>query len=76
MCPVCISTLALVVGGETHGLSVFFRLHGDVFHTYSTYARGVEGLSNTHSLLDVTRYGRQEDSEDSPSGWPQRPTYG
>jgi hypothetical protein len=27
-------------------------------------------------LLDVTPYGRQQDFEDSPPGWPQRPTYG
>lgn len=62
--------------GEQHGLSVFFRLDDQVFHTYSTFARGVEGLSNAYSLLDVTPYGRQEDWEDSPSGWPQKPTYG
>lgn len=61
---------------EGHGLSVFFRLGDEVFHTYSSYARGVEGLTNTSSLLDVTPYGRQEDWEDSPPGWPQRPTYG
>ncbi|NCJ07893.1 DUF899 domain-containing protein [Synechococcales cyanobacterium C] len=62
--------------GENHGLSVFFRLDDDVFHTYSTYARGVEGLTNAYSLLDVTPYGRQEDFEESPPGWPQKPTYG
>jgi predicted dithiol-disulfide oxidoreductase (DUF899 family) len=62
--------------GESQGLSVFFCLDGAVFHTYSTYARGVEGLTNAYSLLDVTPYGRQEDWEDSPPGWPQRPTYG
>lgn len=62
--------------GEQHGLSVFFRLGDDVFHTYSAYARGVEGLTNAYSLLDVTPYGRQEDWEDSPDGWPQQPTYG
>ncbi|MBE9079096.1 DUF899 domain-containing protein [Romeria aff. gracilis LEGE 07310] len=62
--------------GESHGLSVFFRLDDDVFHTYSTYARGCEGLTNAYSLLDVTPYGRQEDFEDSPPGWPQQPTYG
>jgi len=27
------------------------------------------------SLLDTTPYGRQEDFEDSPPGWPQKPTY-
>lgn len=62
--------------GEQHGLSVFFRVGEDVFHTYSSYARGNEGLTDAYSLLDVTPYGRQEDWEDSPSGWPQKPTYG
>jgi predicted dithiol-disulfide oxidoreductase (DUF899 family) len=61
---------------EGHGLSVFFRLDDAVFHTYSAYARGTEGLTDAYSLLDTTPYGRQEDWEDSPSGWPQRPTYG
>lgn len=62
--------------GEQHGLSVFFRVGDDVFHTYSSYARGVEKLTDSYSLLDVTPYGRQEDWEDSPPGWPQQPTYG
>ena len=64
------------VEGEAHGLSVFFRLGDEVYHTYSCYARGVESLSNSYNLLDVTPYGRQEDWEDSPAGWPQQPTYG
>jgi len=62
--------------GETHGLSVFFRINDDVFHTYSTYNRGTESLTDSYRLLDVTPYGRQEDWEDSPAGWPQHPTYG
>lgn len=62
--------------GEEHGLSVFFRLDDEVFHTYSTYARGTEGLTDAYSLLDTTPYGRQQDFEDSPLGWPQKPTYG
>lgn len=62
--------------GECHGLSVFFHLDGEIFHTYSTYARGCESLTDAYQLLDVTPYGRQEDFEDSPPGWPQRPTYG
>jgi predicted dithiol-disulfide oxidoreductase (DUF899 family) len=64
------------IQGESHGLSVFFRLNDEVYHTYSTYARGVENLTNSYSLLEVTPYGRQEDWEDSPAGWPQQPTYG
>jgi predicted dithiol-disulfide oxidoreductase (DUF899 family) len=62
--------------GEAHGLSVFFRMDDDVFHTYSAYARGVESLTDSFRLLDVTPYGRQQDFEVSPDGWPQRPTYG
>lgn len=66
---------------EQHGMSVFFRLpnsagRDEVFHTYSAYARGVESITDSYALLDVTPYGRQEDFEDSPPGWPQRPTYG
>jgi predicted dithiol-disulfide oxidoreductase (DUF899 family) len=62
--------------GEAHGLSVFFRIDNAVFHTYSAYARGFESVTDAYSLLDRTPYGRQEDFEDSPAGWPQRPTYG
>lgn len=62
--------------GEQHGLSVFFRLDRQVFYTYSTYARGTESLTDAYGLLDTTPYGRQEDFEDSPPGWPQKPTYG
>jgi predicted dithiol-disulfide oxidoreductase (DUF899 family) len=62
--------------GEEHGLSVFFRLGDDVFHTYSTYGRGTESLVDAYRLLDVTPYGRQQEFEDSPAGWPQGPTYG
>jgi predicted dithiol-disulfide oxidoreductase (DUF899 family) len=62
--------------GEEHGLSVFFRIGDDVFHTYSAYARGTEALTDSRALLDMTPYGRQQDFEDSPPGWPQNPTYG
>lgn len=62
--------------GEAPGLSVFFRVGDEVFHTYSSFARGVEFLTNSAAILDVTPYGRQEDWEDSPEGWPQQPTYG
>lgn len=64
------------MAGENHGLSVFFRLDDEVYHSYSTYARGCESLADAYSLLDLTPYGRQESFEDSPAGWPQRPTYG
>lgn len=62
--------------GETHGMSVFFLHEGKVHHTYSAYARGVENLVHSYALLDITPWGRQQDFEDSPPGWPQKPTYG
>ncbi|KAI9774995.1 MAG: hypothetical protein M1840_000211 [Geoglossum simile] len=46
--------------GEQHGMSVFFRDQGRVYHTYSTYARGTEHLLLTYSLLDLTPLGRQD----------------
>jgi predicted dithiol-disulfide oxidoreductase (DUF899 family) len=67
---------AVQMEGEEHGLSVFFTIDEDVFHTYSVYARGCESLTDTYRLLDTTPYGRQQDFENSPAGWPQKPTYG
>jgi predicted dithiol-disulfide oxidoreductase (DUF899 family) len=57
-------------------LSVFLRDGRDVYRTYSTTARGADRLLWVHNILDLTPYGRQEDWEDSPAGWPQHPTYG
>ncbi|MBX3013725.1 MAG: DUF899 domain-containing protein [Caldilineaceae bacterium] len=62
--------------GERPGTSVFFRLGDEIYHTYSTFGRGGESLTHSYALFDITPYGRQEDWEDSPAGWPQRPTYG
>lgn len=57
-------------------LSVFLRDGEDIYRTYNTTARGVDRLVFINSILDLTVYGRQEDWEDSPPGWPQHPTYG
>jgi predicted dithiol-disulfide oxidoreductase (DUF899 family) len=57
-------------------LSVFLRDGEDIYRTYGTTARGVDRLLFVHNILDLTPYGRQEDWEDSPPGWPQHPTYG
>jgi predicted dithiol-disulfide oxidoreductase (DUF899 family) len=66
----------VLLEGEEHGLSVFLRLDDGLFHTYSAFARGTESLTDAYRLLDMTPYGRQQDFEDSPPGWPQKPTYG
>jgi predicted dithiol-disulfide oxidoreductase (DUF899 family) len=56
---------------EKYGLSVF--IHDDdkqIYRTYFTDGRGIEAL-NIWTYLDLTPFGRQEDWEDSPAGWPQ-----
>lgn len=40
----------VLMEGEEHGLSVFFRLDEDVFHTYSVYARGTESITDSALL--------------------------
>jgi predicted dithiol-disulfide oxidoreductase (DUF899 family) len=46
---------------ELPGISVFYKNDaGEVFHTYSTYRRGVEAMMGTYSLLDLTPKGRDE----------------
>jgi predicted dithiol-disulfide oxidoreductase (DUF899 family) len=52
---------------ETPGLSCFLRDGDDVYHTYSTFARGLEQLGGSYYLLDLTVLGRQEDWEE-PKG--------
>lgn len=62
--------------GGGFALSVFLRAGTDVYRTYSTTARGVDRLMFVHNILDLSPYGRQQDWENSPPGWPQHPTYG
>ncbi|WBB81546.1 DUF899 family protein [Micromonospora sp. WMMD882] len=57
-------------------LSVFLRDGDEVYRTYSTTARGVDGLVFAAKIMDLSVYGRMQDWEDSPAGWPQHPTYG
>ncbi len=57
------------------GLSVFLRQSEDIFQTNFTTGRGVEYASTSRALADLTPYGRGEDWEDSPAGWPQVPTH-
>lgn len=61
--------------GENHGLSVFLRDGNDVYRTYFTTARGLEAIGSVWTFLDITPYGRQENWEDSPAGWPQSSPY-
>jgi len=62
--------------GERHAnrffLVAYLRDGDRVFETYWTRGRGVEAMSPSYGLLDMTVYGRQETWEDSPAGRPQR----
>jgi predicted dithiol-disulfide oxidoreductase (DUF899 family) len=50
-----------LVGEEWPGVSVFYKDGaGDVFHTYSTYGRGVEVMMGAYRMLDLTPMGRGE----------------
>ena len=46
--------------GEYPGTSVFLRVGDEVFHTYSSYARGAEWTGGSYAFLDLTALGRQE----------------
>jgi predicted dithiol-disulfide oxidoreductase (DUF899 family) len=52
-------------------LVCYLRHEDRVFETYWTSGRGLEPMAPTHGLLDRTVYGRREEWEDSPAGWPQ-----
>ena len=56
-------------------VNVFLRDGGTVYRTYNTQGRGTEQLGHTFGLLDLLPYGRQEEWQDVPDGWPQSPTY-
>lgn len=54
---------------EREGVSAFYRdQRGDVFHTYSSYARGIDLLNTTYNFLDLTAKGRDE-NPDRPQDW-------
>jgi predicted dithiol-disulfide oxidoreductase (DUF899 family) len=61
--------------GRGFMLSVFLRDGDDVYRTYNTTSRGVDRLVFFHNMLDLAPYGRKEEWEDSPAGWPQGATY-
>lgn len=55
--------------GELPGASVFEKIDDAVFHTYSTYARGLDALNGTYQWLDLTPKGRDEDSLPFTMSW-------
>jgi predicted dithiol-disulfide oxidoreductase (DUF899 family) len=62
-----------LMGDEMPGLSVFYKdENGDVFHTYSTYGRGLDILVGAYNLLDLAPKGRDEDHLDFTMDWVRR----
>jgi len=52
------------------GFSVFLKDEGgDVFHTYSTYARGLDPMNVAYQLLDLVPKGRDEAKLPHPMSW-------
>jgi predicted dithiol-disulfide oxidoreductase (DUF899 family) len=55
---------------EMPGVSVFCKDDaGEVFHTYSTFGRGVEVMMGTYKLLDIVPKGRDEDNDAYGMQW-------
>jgi len=58
---------------EKEGVSVFFKNPiGHIFHTYSTYARGIDMLNVTYNYLDLVPKGRDEGGHEFLQYWVRR----
>ena len=58
---------------EMPGLSAFYQdANGDIFHTYSAYASGLDNLVGTYNFLDVAPKGRDEDQLPWTMAWVRR----
>jgi len=54
---------------ELQGVSAFYKdKKGDIYHTYSSYARGIDLMNTTYNFLDLTAKGRDE-NPDSTQDW-------
>ncbi|HEY6981760.1 thioredoxin family protein [Reyranella sp.] len=61
------------MGEEMPGYSVFYKDEaGDIFHTYSTFARGTELMGGVYGFLDVTPRGRNEPPGGNLTNWVRR----
>lgn len=55
-------TIPNKTGEDMPGVSVFYRdRDGEIYHTYSTYARGLDILNGAYHYIDLTPKGRDED---------------
>jgi predicted dithiol-disulfide oxidoreductase (DUF899 family) len=62
--------LMVFPSAEAPGISVFYKdKDGNIFHTYSAYARGSENTINIYNYLDLAPKGRDEDGLRFPMSW-------
>ena len=62
-----------VPGEEVQGISVFYKNEqGDVFHTYSCYARGLDMVNGAYHYMDLAPKGRDEGSLPYTMAWLSR----
>src|SRR5215510_8472659 len=55
---------------DREGTSVFYRAaNGDIFHTYSAYARGIDMMNTAYHYLDLVPKGRDEDKLEFTQAW-------
>ncbi len=55
---------------DLQGISIFYRdEHGDIFHTYSAFARGIDMVNGAYQFLDLVPKGRDEAGHDNPHFW-------
>lgn len=65
-----------MLGPETEGAYLALLRRGDrIFATNWITGRGVEAMMSQMAVADMTVYGRGEEWEDSPDGWPQEATF-
>ena len=58
---------------ELPGLSVFYKNErGEVFHTYSCYARGIDMVNGAYQFLNLVPKGRDEDGFEFSMEWVRR----
>jgi predicted dithiol-disulfide oxidoreductase (DUF899 family) len=62
----------VIEGPERQGFSVFARDGERIFHTYSTYGRGIDALNATYQVLDLVPKGRDEDQFEFSMAWLRR----
>jgi len=62
-----------LLGSESHGISVFERdVDGDIYHTCSSYARGLDRMNGAYGYLDTAPLGRNEDDLPFGLAWVKR----